>query len=679
MSVRVLLLFAFLASVHAIHGTGTSPVQKVIQMLGDMLAKAKAQKNDGEVEFASYKQFCESTMKSKKQAITEGEETIEQLDAIVGKANADIQNLAKDIAALENDVSAWEADKKTELSLRTKAYEDYIATHKEYTQSIESIELAVVDLKKRQGAAGLAQTSFLEVQSLAVSARMRHAVMSFLQRSTRGKDLLEGRSESSDATADDSSSDGLIEMVEKLESKFREELDRLEKEEANQAHSSDMKVQDLTNQIEAATEERHAKATTKARKEQEKAEASGNSQDEADTLREDTSFLSDLQAQCGQRARDFESSQELREGEIDAIQKAIEIMSGNAVMYGEKHLQNAAAFIQRGQQTSFIQVRSLEHSSMQVSVANFLTQRGRHIDSRVLALLGAKAANEPLKKVMKMIKDMVVKLLEQANEDAEHKGFCDSELASNKQSRDENTEKVELLNSQIETLSADIAQIAEEIVGLTEDISSTNEALGRATQQRQEEKTKNMAVIADSKAAAAAVSSAIQILGDFYADTAGPSLLQQQPAVREDWWKRPSFIQLRSHVGSADERGVIGMLEIIQSDFARLENDTNGAESTAADAFEKFSADAAADKAAKDSDLDHKKSAKVEKESAMARAKKDLIGTHKELQASLAYYEKLRPSCVDAGDGYEDRVAQRKEEIESLQEALKMLNGEANA
>merc|ERR1719428_1743119 len=111
-----------------------------------------------------------------------------------------------------------------------------------------------------------------------------------------------------------------------------------------------------------------------------------------------------------------------------------------------------------------------------------------------------------------MIKDMVVKLLEQANEDAEHKGFCDSELATNKQSRDANTEKVELLNSEIETLSADIAQIAEEMVELTEDISSTNEALSKATEQRQEEKVKNEAIIADSKAAYDAVSSAIQIL-----------------------------------------------------------------------------------------------------------------------------------------------------------------------
>jgi len=42
----------------------------------------------------------------------------------------------------------------------------------------------------------------------------------------------------------------------------------------------------------------------------------------------------------------------------------------------------------------------------------------------------------------------------------------------------------------------------------------------------------------------------------------------------------------------------------------------------------------------------------------------------------MSYYEKLKPSCVDAGENYEERVARRKEEIESLGEALKILAGD---
>merc|ERR1719159_1848352 len=123
--------------------------------------------------------------------------------------------------------------------------------------------------------------------------------------------------------------------------------------------------------------------------------------------------------------------------------------------------------------------------------------------------------------------------------------------------------------------------------------------------------------------------------------------------------------------------GVVGMLEVIQSDFVRLETETTSAEDKAAKAFEQFSRDSSKDKAIKETDLKHKTSGKQEKESELANAKKDLVGTQEELDAALAYFEKLKPSCVDAGQSYEERVAERKAEIESLQDALKILSGDS--
>jgi septal ring factor EnvC (AmiA/AmiB activator) len=92
--------------------------------------------------------------------------------------------------------------------------------------------------------------------------------------------------------------------------------------------------------------------------------------------------------------------------------------------------------------------------------------------------------------------------------------------------------------------------------------------------------------------------------------------------------------------------------------------------------FQKYSSDSATNKAVKETDVKHKTSQKQETESSLAEAKKDLAATHEELSAAMDYYEKLKPSCVDAGVSYEDRVARRKEEIESLQEALKILSGD---
>ena len=54
------------------------------------------------------------------------------------------------------------------------------------------------------------------------------------------------------------------------------------------------------------------------------------------------------------------------------------------------------------------------------------------LKSKMLSMLAAKAAADPFGKVKKMIKDMIVRLMEEANEETEHKGWCDSELGANK-------------------------------------------------------------------------------------------------------------------------------------------------------------------------------------------------------------------------------------------------------
>merc|ERR550537_1106024 len=119
------------------------------------------------------------------------------------------------------------------------------------------------------------------------------------------------------------------------------------------------------------------------------------------------------------------------------------------------------------------------------------------------------------------------------------------------------------------------------------------------------------------------------------------------------------------------------MLEVIQSDFARLEAETTAAEEAAQKEYEEFMTDSETDKAQKNRDIEHKVKRKQDKSQLHEEKVKDREGTSKELDAALAYYDKLRPDCIETGISYEERVARRKEEIESLQEALSILNGEA--
>merc|ERR1719482_963322 len=130
-------------------------------------------------------------------------------------------------------------------------------------------------------------------------------------------------------------------------------------------------------------------------------------------------------------------------------------------------------------------------SAAQQSVAIFLEDRAERTGSRILALLANKVAADPFKKIVKMIKDMITKLQEEAQEEAEHKGFCDAELSSNKATRDSKTEESDTLKANIEELTADIAKLAEQISELSAAIAAIDKAVSEATAQREAEKEKN--------------------------------------------------------------------------------------------------------------------------------------------------------------------------------------------
>jgi len=103
---------------------------------------------------------------------------------------------------------------------------------------------------------------------------------------------------------------------------------------------------------------------------------------------------------------------------------------------------------------------------------------------------------------------------------------------------------------------------------------------------------------------------------------------------------------------------------------------TAAEEDTAASEYKTFMNDSGVDRATKAADADNKGKLKTRKDGELTTTKSDLKGAQGELDAALAYYDKLKPSCVDAGVNYEERVARREAEIQSLGEALKILSGE---
>merc|ERR1719324_571334 len=169
------------------------------------------------------------------------------------------------------------------------------------------------------------------------------------------------------------------------------------------------------------------------------------------------------------------------------------------------------------QKTSLAQFRSDPSSPSQFKVAIYLQDRARQLNSRILGALADRVEKDPFKKVKKMIKDLIDKLMEEANAEAAHKGWCDTELATNEKTRKEKTDAVETLKAEIDELTASIAKLGEEIVELSTAISDTDAAVEKATKMREEEKAKNSETIKDAQEAQTAVAQALTVLKEFYA------------------------------------------------------------------------------------------------------------------------------------------------------------------
>merc|ERR1711972_478198 len=217
-------------------------------------------------------------------------------------------------------------------------------------------------------------------------------------------------------------------------------------------------------------------------------------------------------------------------------------------------------------------------------------------------------------------------------------------------------------------LEASISKLTEDITELTKAVADLDAAMAKATEIRQEEKATNLATIKDAGEAQTAVAQALTVLKEFYAKAGdATAFIQQTP---------PSIFDSPYQGMQSEKGGVVGMLEVIESDFARLEADTRAAEASAQKTYDAFMTDSKVDVEAKTTEIEHKTAKKQDQNQALTTKRSDLEGTQKELDAALAYFDKLKPSCVDAGVSYDARVARRKEEIESLQEALRILNGE---
>jgi len=181
-----------------------------------------------------------------------------------------------------------------------------------------------------------------------------------------------------------------------------------------------------------------------------------------------------------------------------------------------------------------------------------------------------------------------------------------------------------------------------------------------------------MLTIKDASSGLEAVTEAITILTAFYQQAAKATVLVQASPVDEDT-TGPGFEGAYKGKQEAST-GIIGMLEVIKSDFDRTVRHTTDAEAKAHADFVEFDRESKAAISGKET---KQKLDEEDLETTLTTIKQkmgELQTKQSELDAALKVIEALKPTCIDTGMSYEKRKELREAEMTALKKAHCLLD-----
>merc|ERR1719361_2769363 len=190
---------------------------------------------------------------------------------------------------------------------------------------------------------------------------------------------------------------------------------------------------------------------------------------------------------------------------------------------------------------------------------------------------------------------------------------------------------------------------------------------------RMEERANYAQAKSDLELGLAGVRKALGVLREYYSST-GASMIQagsdmtsmmQQPVMPEKHTKA-------SGAGS----GIIGILEVCESDFAKNLAAETSQEDDAEAAYEKKTQENKVTKTTKDQDVKYSTQEFQTLDKEITELSADRETTSSELSAVLDYYAKIKDRCIAKPETYESRKARREAEIQGLKEALATLQDE---
>jgi len=646
-----------------IAASAVSPIEKTVQLLTELQGKIV---KDGENEQKIYEEFieyCEDTSKDTQFAIKTGKATAERAQATIAENAATISSASSKIEELAASIATAGKDLAAATEIREKEASDFAKLDQDLAETVSMISRAVAiieqemskspSLVQADSVAKIQQALQTVLEAASVNSADKAKVQALLQ--TEDDDLQPAGAP--DPAAYKSHSGGIVSTLEDMLDKAKAERADAQKSEMNAAFDFKMLKQKLEDSGAAQGKEMNGHKRAKSAAEEKKAGAEGELEATNADVASGAKGLKDLQHECMTRASTFEQEQHERSEELAALDKAkslLEEKTGGAA-------DRTYSFIQ-------LKTKSRMHAKhAQDQVVALFQRLGKEQGAVEISMLASRiqstmvTGDDPFAKVKGLIQQMIEQLVAEAEKEASHKAFCDKEMSETKAKRDDKQGELDDLSTKIDQADSKIAKLKEDITTLQKELTQIATTQAEADKVRAEEKEAWKSAKADFEGGLEGVGMALQVLRDYYAEKdEGDSLLQT-----------------KKETGAAS--GIIGLLEVIESDFSKMLADGSAGEDASQKSYDQLTQDNKVATAAKTTESKFKTGAVKETQAALAGLKQDQATAQTEIDAILEYWDKLQPMCVAKPEPYAERKRRREAEIAGLKEGLRVLNEESGS
>lgn len=639
------------------HGTSASevnPIEKVIQMMSDLEGKIIGEGKDAQKTYDEFAEWCEDRSKELGFEIKTGKSEVADLTATIQDETAKIDAATSKIDDLSGDIASDEADLKAATKIREKEAADFAAEEKELTEVIDMLQRAIAILEKEmaggasmmqlKSAGNLEQALNVMVQASAISSADSARLTALVQTQADESDSDTG---APDAEVYESKSGGIVDTLNGLLEKAEGQLDSATKAETSAKNKFDLLKQSLEDEIKYANKDMDDTKKALAESGEIKAAAEGDLTVTQKALAEDVAALGDLHTDCMTKAQDFEAETNSRGEELKALamaKAAVKENTGGATEQTYSFLQ-----LRTGADLKNFEVVRLIKDLARKQHAPALAQLASRMSSAIRLNHGA----DVFAKIKGMIGDMIEKLEKEQAEAAELKQWCDKEIAESTAKKEDATAIFEKLSTKIDSKTAQSKKLKEEVATLQKELAALAKSQAEMDDIRADEKAVYEKNKPELEAGLKGVKLALKILNDYYA-------------------KADKAHSSSEGAGS----GIIGMLEVIESDFTKGLTEMVAAEQTAAATYEKETKENEIEKTTKTQDVKYKTKEAAGLDKAVAELTADREGVESELDAVNDYLASLEKKCTYKVESYEERKARREAEINGLKEALDILESE---